>query len=229
MRFNGLAWSGHGFPTQCDLDPARLSRRRRARRTERYTVGVPGLGFSSPSADVRTVGNPALKPYVSQNLDLGVEYYTGNEGYVGIDVFRKRLTGSCSAGSGAAPAAALGVAPSTYNLTAYYEHGAVSVRLSEAFNKGSQVQPANQNGLKNPLSPNDPTAYGLFSDAYRQWDFSSSLDLSKMFGWKHQLKLTLDGLNLFGEKQRTYFQFTNATFTEYAPGRTLMFGVRGRF
>jgi hypothetical protein len=131
-------------------------------------------------------------------------------------------------GSGAAPAVALGVAPSTYNLTGYYEHGAVSVRISEVFNKGSQVGAANQNGLKNPLNPNDPTAYGLFSDSYRQWDLSSSLDLSKVFGWHHELQLTLDALNLFGEKQRSYFQFTNATFTEYAPGRTLMFGVRGR-
>ena len=277
---------------------------------------LPGLGFSSPSADVGTIGNPALKPYLSQNLDLGVEYYTGKEGYVGVDVFRKRLTGFTTNGnttvpfnalaiygvtyntltptqqaainslggpnaatvvlteqvnssgaltinglefnwvqpldfllgrfglngfgftanytlidqfgSGAAPAVALGVAPSTYNLTAYYEHGPVSVRLSEVFNKGSQVGAANQNGLTNPLNPNDPTAYGLFTDAYRQWDFSSSLDLSKMFGWKHQLQLTLDGLNLFDAKQRTYFAFTNATYTEYAPGRELMFGVRGR-
>jgi outer membrane receptor protein involved in Fe transport len=50
-----------------------------------------------------------------------------------------------------------------------------------------------------------------------------------MLGWKPQVQLTLDGLNLFDAKQRTYFAFTNATFTEYAPGRTLMFGVRGRF
>ena len=54
---------------------------------------LPGLNFSTPSADVGTVGNSALKPFLSSNLDLGFEYYTGAEGYVGVAAFRKAVTG----------------------------------------------------------------------------------------------------------------------------------------
>ena len=53
----------------------------------------PGIGFSSPSADVGTVGNEKLKPYLSDNFDLGLEWYTGREGYVSITGFEKKLNG----------------------------------------------------------------------------------------------------------------------------------------
>ena len=269
---------------------------------------LPGLNFSTPSADVGTVGNSALKPFLSENLDLGFEYYTGNEGYVGLAAFRKRLTGFTTNGTqtvpfsalaaygvtfdtltptqqaainsrggpavatvvlqqqvnasgaltvnglefnwvqpldfllgkigldgfgiaanftlidqfgtGAAPAVALGVAPHTYNVTAYYEKYGLSARISTVYNKGSQVSTANQNGI---------TAAALFTDDYKQWDFSSSYDLSQAFGWKTQVEITLDGINLFNAKQRTYFQFENAAFTNYTPGRMYLVGVRGRF
>ena len=54
---------------------------------------LPGLNFSSPSADVGSVGNPALSPFISDNIDLGFEYYTGAEGYIGFTAFRKAVTG----------------------------------------------------------------------------------------------------------------------------------------
>lgn len=38
-------------------------------------------------------GNPDLKPYYSTNLDVGIEYYTGREGYVSVSAFRKFLHG----------------------------------------------------------------------------------------------------------------------------------------
>ena len=269
---------------------------------------LPGLNFGGPSADTGSVGNPALKPFLSDNFDLGLEYYTGQEGYVGVAVFRKRLTGFTAngnttvpfsalaqygvnystlsptqqialnlrggpdaatvvlteqvnasgaltvngfelnwvqpldflldrfglhglgftanytlvhqSGTGAAPAVALGVAPHTYNITAYYEHGPVMARLSTVYNKGSQIANLNQNGITNAA---------LFSADYRQWDFSSSLDLSKMFGWSHEVQLTADALNIFQARLRTYFQFSNATWTQYDPGRQIMVGVRGKF
>ncbi len=115
---------------------------------------------------------------------------------------------------------ALGVAPHTYNVTAYYEKYGLSARISTVYNKGSQVSTANQNGI---------TAAALFTDDYKQWDFSSSYDLSQAFGWKTQVEITLDGINLFNAKQRTYFQFENAAFTNYTPGRMYLVGVRGRF
>ena len=269
---------------------------------------LPGLNFSQPSADVGTVGNPALQPYLSENFDLGLEYYTGQEGYVSGTIFRKRVTGFTAngnttlpfsalapygivygtltptqqiainsrggpdvatvvlqeqvnasgvltingyefnwvqpldfllgrfglngfgftanytlvdqVGSGAAPATALQVAPHTYNITAYYEHGAWMARISTVFNKGSQQSTLNQNGIPNAA---------IFSADYRQWDFSSSVDLAKLFGWSYDVQVTADVLNLFDAKLRQYFQFQNATFTRYDPGRQIMIGIRGKF
>lgn len=267
---------------------------------------LPGLNFSGPSADVGTVGNSALSPYISENIDLGFEYYTGREGYIGVAAFRKSITGFTingsttvpftalaqygvtydslsptqqaainsrggpnsatvvlqqqvnaegrlkvnglefnwvqpldflledfvpglgflanatiidQKGSGAAPAVAIGVADYTYNVTAYYEHGGISARVSQTFTKGSQSSGTNQNGI--------PQA-ALFSDDYRQWDFSSSFDLDELTGYKGLPQLTFDVTNLTKAKQRSYFQFENATFTQYEPGRTFMIGLRGR-
>ncbi len=267
---------------------------------------LPGLNFSGPSADVGSVGNSALAPYIAENIDLGFEYYTGREGYVGVAAFRKAITGFTVNGSntvpfaalaaygvtydtlsptqqaainsrggpntatvvlqqqvnaegrltvnglefnwvqpldflledvvpglgfianatiidqkgkGAAPAVAIGVAEYTYNATAYYEHGGVSARISQTFTKGSQTSGLNQNGIP---------AAALFSDDYRQWDFSSSLDLNEITGSTGMPQLTFDVTNFTNAKQRSYFQFENATFTQYTPGRTFMIGLRGR-
>ncbi len=54
---------------------------------------LPGVSFGAPSADQATIGNPALKPYLSTNLDLGFEYYTGREGVVAFNAFRKEISG----------------------------------------------------------------------------------------------------------------------------------------
>ncbi|MBC9033424.1 TonB-dependent receptor [Sphingomonas sp. JC676] len=270
---------------------------------------LPGLSFGSPSADVGTVGNSALEPYISDNIDLGFEYYTGAEGYIGFAAFRKAVTGFTvngnvtvpfsalaqygvtystlnptqqaaidsrggpnaatvvltqqvnasgtlkvnglelnwvqpldflldrylgvkgfgfnanmtlinQSGSGAAPAVATGVSPLTYNISAYYENHGISLRMSTTFNQGNQISSANQNGI---------TAAALFSDDYQQWDFSSSFDLNEMFGAKHLPELTVDVQNLTKASQRTYFQYENATYTLFNPGRVVMLGLRGRF
>jgi TonB-dependent receptor len=270
---------------------------------------LPGLGFSTPSADVGTVGNQALDPFLSDNIDLGFEYYTGGAGYVGFAAFRKGIDGFTVLGSrtvpftdlaffgvtfdtlsptqqaainsrggpnaatvvlnqqvnadgrltvnglefnwvqpldfllegiglegfgftanytlidqkgeGAAPAIAVGVAPETYNATFYYENYGVSARISTTFAQGSQASNLNQNGI---------AAAALFNDDYEQWDFSSSFDLSEIFGVSTLVpQLTVDVINLFDEEQRQYFQFSNATFTQYEAGRTVIVGLRGRF
>ena len=51
------------------------------------------LNFSDVQAASASVGNPALKPFFSNNIDLGAEYYTGQEGYYGVAVFRKSIAG----------------------------------------------------------------------------------------------------------------------------------------
>jgi len=123
-------------------------------------------------------------------------------------------------GRGSAPAVALGVAPHTYNATAYYDNNIIGARLSHTFSKGSQNGPVNQNGI--PLA-------GLFGNDYKQWDFSSSANLSKLFSWSMDVEATLDVINIFQQEQRSYFQFSSAAFTNYNPGRQYLVGVRGKF
>lgn len=270
---------------------------------------LPGVSFTSPSADTGTRGNPALDPFISDNIDLGLEYYLGGGSYIAVAAFRKSISGFTvngnvtlpfsdlaqygitfdtlsptqqaainlrggpgtatvvltqqvnadgrlivngleatwvqsldfllgrhlgingfgfqlngtiidQKGSGAAPAIAIGVAPHTYNATLYYENHGFSARLSTTWTEGSQTATANQNGI---------TAAALFSNDYQQWDFSSSLDLSRVFGSAHLPTLTFDVVNIFEAVQRSYFQFDNAAFTSYNPGRTVLLGLRGRF
>jgi TonB-dependent receptor len=50
------------------------------------------MDFGDPTVTTATLGNPKLKPYFSNNLDVGVECYTG-EGYVGLTWFRKSISG----------------------------------------------------------------------------------------------------------------------------------------
>jgi TonB-dependent receptor len=266
---------------------------------------LPGLNFSSPSADVGTVGNGGLKPFISDNLDMGFEYYTGREGYFGVTVFNKKITGFTTNGNttvpfsslaaygvtydtlsptqqtainsrggpaaanvvltqqvnasglltvdgveynwvqplgqffealdgfgfsanytniqqkgeGAAPAVAVGVPENTYNFTAFYEANGVMIRLSGNHVDGTQASGTNQNGI---------TAAAFYSEARDQLDLSSSLELSK-FNVPGNLQLTLDVINLTDAELRTNFQFSNAAYTVYKPGTTVMVGLRGQF
>ena len=108
----------------------------------------------------------------------------------------------------------------TWNATLYYEGHGLSVHLSDNYNGGSQASGANQNGITNAA---------IFNDSRSQVDLSSSYDLSHLVSWGKDLELTLDATNLTGAKLRSYFQFENATFTEYDPGTTWMVGIRGKF
>jgi TonB-dependent receptor len=54
---------------------------------------ISGVNFSDLTAQNATLGNPNLKPFFSNNIDLGAEYYTGGAGYIGVTAFRKSLSG----------------------------------------------------------------------------------------------------------------------------------------
>ncbi len=54
---------------------------------------ISGVNFSDLTAQQVGLGNPALKPFFSNNIDLGAEYYTGAEGYFGVALFRKSVAG----------------------------------------------------------------------------------------------------------------------------------------
>ena len=268
----------------------------------------PGLNFSDPSAATGTVGNPALQPYLSDNIDLGLEWYTGGSGYVSATPFYKHIKGFTTTANvtqpfnslapygvtygtlsptqqaaidarggpdaasvvlsenvnaagylqirglelswvqpldrwlpyqgfgfsanwtrihqsttgGVSGAVALGVPENAYNIVGYYEDHGLMFRLAQTYSQGSQIATANQNGI---------TAAALYQDSYTQVDFSSAFDIGEIMGYtsKYWPTITFDIINLNKAKQRQYFQFANATFTEYAPGMTTVLGMRLKF
>lgn len=270
------------------------------------------LGLSIRNADVSQVdlGNPDLDPYLSDNIDLGFEYYTGQEGYFGVAAFRKSIEGFTQRqsrnitfgdlaqygvtldslgqqqrdavnarggnsafvelrqtvnasgkltinglefnwvqpldfllsgigmegfgftanytiidqkGEGAAPAIAIGVPPKSYNATLYYDKHGVSARVSVTHTQGSQASGPNSN-------QSGVVGAELFGDDYTQYDFSSSFDFSELFGVSNFVpQLTIDVINIGDETRRAYQQFSNAAFSYYDSGRTVMVGLRGRF
>jgi TonB-dependent receptor len=54
---------------------------------------LPQLSGGGSGADTWNLGNPNLRPYYSTNIDFGAELYTGGEGYIGVGVFKKMITG----------------------------------------------------------------------------------------------------------------------------------------
>ena len=50
------------------------------------------VNFSDLTAQNASLGNPGLKPFFSNNYEVGVNYFTGGEGFIGIDVFRKDVS-----------------------------------------------------------------------------------------------------------------------------------------
>nr|WP_255682547.1 TonB-dependent receptor [Dyella sp. 2HG41-7] len=259
---------------------------------------VPDINFSDPSAETATQGNPKLAPYLATNLDFGGEWYTGNEGYVGLDLFGKRITGFTvngvnlipftqlgvpyatltpqqqaainqrggpnaalvqvqqqvnadgtlfikgaeatwvqpldflykglglqanytlvsqrNIGSGI-PAQAVGISPHTYNLTGYWEGYGATVRLSYVWNSAQISSTANQNGL--------PFAQ-IKSDARGQLDLSASYEFAHL---PSKPMVTLNFINMTKAGLRQTLTYSNATYTYYDPGYTILLGVRGSF
>jgi len=66
------------------------------------TLTRPAINFLTPVLNVGSLprvgaltasgGNPDLKPYLSDNLDLGVEWYYGQNSYLAVDAFLKDVT-----------------------------------------------------------------------------------------------------------------------------------------
>jgi len=54
---------------------------------------IPAVQFGDVGATNANVGNPGLEPFISDNIDLGAEWYTGQEGYVAVAAFRKKIEG----------------------------------------------------------------------------------------------------------------------------------------
>jgi outer membrane receptor protein involved in Fe transport len=108
----------------------------------------------------------------------------------------------------------------TNNFGVYYENHGYMLRLSHTYSQGSQVANANQSGI---------TQAALFGRDYKQADFSSSFELDQIFDREGLPMLTFDIVNLNKAKRSGYFQFANATMSQYDPGRTFALGLRMKF
>ncbi len=70
---------------------------------------LPNTTFTDLSALNANQGNPNLSPYTSTNFDIGGEWYTGDEGFVGLTLFNKRVEGYTYQGITTMPFSQLGV------------------------------------------------------------------------------------------------------------------------
>ncbi|MDI9238446.1 TonB-dependent receptor [Lysobacter sp. LF1] len=70
---------------------------------------LPATTFTDISAQVANQGNPDLTPYISTNFDIGGEWYTGGEGFVGLTLFNKRIEGYTYQGVTTRPFTDLGI------------------------------------------------------------------------------------------------------------------------
>ncbi|HEU4590205.1 MAG TPA: TonB-dependent receptor [Steroidobacteraceae bacterium] len=115
------------------------------------------------------------------------------------------------------PAQAVGISPTSYNFTAYYENHGATVRLSYNHNAAQISSGLGQNGIP----------YGqYFTDAYGQLDMSASYEFSNL---PTSPQITLNVTNITGEHQRSTFVYDNATWTFYDPGYSILLGIRGKF
>ncbi|QCB39716.1 TonB-dependent receptor [Sphingobium sp. PAMC28499] len=260
---------------------------------------LPGITFSDPSALTATAGNPNLKPYTSDNYDLGGEIYTGGIGYVGVSLFMKNIQGftvttseqvafgslnipfdslistqqnalndrSLQTGipvaqlpitvnrpvnlrdlkikgieatwvqpldflvkglgfsangtylkqSSSSGLVATGVSPWSYNLQGFYENGGLSVSVNYVWNDEAIAVNGPQNGINGADRK---------SDARGQLDMSAGYQLPF---FNKALRLTLDVLNITDEPIRTTFEYSNAAYSVYYPGRTVLAGIRANF
>ncbi|MBW8709358.1 MAG: TonB-dependent receptor [Alphaproteobacteria bacterium] len=285
---------------------------------------ISGVNFGDVTAQAITLGNPQLKPFYSNNIDVGFELYTGGAGYFGFTAFRKGVSGfpiqqnttqpfsylqqfginyntltpgqqlaiqgrgcssdaNCAAqitvtqninasgmltingleldyvqpldfllddyglpgfgftgnltlldqkSSGSAPTFATGVPPMSYNVTGYYDHNGISVRLSYVWNDTAYASGSNSQSLclpnTNASVSGCPQGAYLFQKSYGQADFSSSVRLSNFLGdIPTDPELTFDVQNLFNSKLRAYDQWVTATHNYYDQGQVVIFGVRG--
>lgn len=112
---------------------------------------------------------------------------------------------------------ATGVSPWSYNLQGFYENGGLSVSVNYVWNDEAIAVNGPQNGINGA---------DLKSDARGQLDMSAGYQLPF---FNKALRLTLDVLNITDEPIRTTFEYSNAAYSVYYPGRTVLAGIRANF
>ncbi len=119
-----------------------------------------------------------------------------------------------SQGSGL-QAVATGIAPVMWKGSAFYERGPVSVHLIFDRTSGGVASGANQNGI--------PSARLLFA-AHKEWDLSGGYTFANL---PTKPQIDLDVLNITKSSISTYFGGSDALYSRFNPGRTIMVSLRG--
>ncbi len=109
------------------------------------------------------------------------------------------------------------MSPWSYNLQGFYENGGLSVSVNYVWNDEAIAVNGPQNGINGA---------DLKSDARGQLDMSAGYQLPF---FNKALRLTLDVLNITDEPIRTTFEYSNAAYSVYYPGRTVLAGIRANF
>lgn len=91
-----------------DTIVARMSASRTLTRANPSAM-LPGTNFTDVGATNANRGNPDIAPFLSTNMDLGAEWYTGDEGYVSLTLFDKKITGFTVNGITVTPFLDLGI------------------------------------------------------------------------------------------------------------------------
>ncbi len=117
------------------------------------------------------------------------------------------LTGQSDLG---VPTSPVGLSDNTYNATVFYDKGPLSVRLS--YNRrGKYVERIERN------------MYPVYRDAYGQFDFAASYQLTRNF------RVELQGINIGNAKTTGYTMDPSFPTTYELSGSRLSLGVRAQF
>jgi len=137
---------------------------------------LPQLSGGGSDAATWTLGNPNLKPYYSTNIDLGAELYTGGEGYVGVGIFRKMLSGFQNNFSSTQPFSYLAQFGYTYNTLSSTQQQAITAAGGPTVATVNIVQAMNATGLE--------TINGIELNWVQPLDFLLDQYGLKGFGWQ---------------------------------------------
>jgi TonB-dependent receptor len=83
---------------------------------------LPGSSFPTASLSPINAGNSDLQPYFSDNVDLGIEWYTGGPGVIAINGFSKDISNFTAAASRQAAFGTLGIPTSALTPTQLAEY-----------------------------------------------------------------------------------------------------------
>lgn len=128
-----------------------------------FTSIIGGVSFIVADAASASLSNPDLKPYYSNNIDLGAELYTGGEGYIGFTAFRKGIAGFTSSVNVTQPFSYLAQYGITYGTITGQQQQAIDARGGPTVAKIVVTQQVNQSGIM--------TINGLEFDYVQPLDF----------------------------------------------------------